>query len=166
MKKIRFVCLTALCVVLFSFNVIAQTTIFSENVGTTTGTESYASNAWQNSAPISFTGTGDTRSTTVSTGYTGASGGRNVFLTNNGTSTLIISGINTSNYGTLVLSFGFFKNTTASDGTELSVEVSEDGKVYTPLIVPPRPTGAGTANWILTSTTGTIPSASNLRIRF
>jgi hypothetical protein len=143
--------------------------IFSENVGTVvTGTLSYANNPWQN-AGLSFTGSGDTRSTGASSGYTGASGERNVFLTNNGTSTLIISQINTLNYvpGTFDLSFGAFKSTTASDMTELQLEYSDDGVNFTSIAIPAQPTGGGTANWRLISFTGlSLPTVSDLRLRW
>ncbi len=145
------------------------TTVFSENVGSPAGTTVYASyTGWQNNGTLTFTGTGDVRSTTPSTNnYTGASGAGNVFLTTNATSkTLIIGNINTVGYSSLNLAFGLFKSTTASNGTELSVEVSTDGVVYTALTFPALPTGSGTANWKWVKATGTIPSAANLRIRF
>ena len=120
---------------LFCFHTLnAQVTIFSENFGTPTGTTTlvnYALGAspatFQNGSPITFTGTGDIRSTPVSAGYVGASGGGNVFLTNAIGRDFIISGINTSSFVSLSLSFGVFKSTLADNGSALVVEVSSDG---------------------------------------
>jgi hypothetical protein len=142
--------------------------IFSENVGSGTGTLSYAANVWQNPT-LSFSGTGDTRSTTASAGYLGASGGRNVFLTNNGTASFEISGINTVGYipGSFDLSFGAIKSTTASNMSELRLSFSSDGVTYTNLSIPTQPTGTGTAIWRSISFTGlNLPTVSNLRLRW
>lgn len=163
-----FLRLFALSVLLSGFaRVNAQTTIFSENVGTPSGTTAIASyTGWQNFGTLTFTGTADVRNTTVSTGYTGASGGGNVFITNTVGTNFQIASINTTSYTSLSLSFGILKNTTASNGSDLIVEVSSDGTSYTPLTVPALPTGTGTAVWALRTATGTIPSTANLRIRF
>lgn len=139
------------------------TVIFSENMGNPSTTTAIASNTFQNSG-FTFTGTGDVRSTTVSTGYTGASGGGNVFITNSVGKNFEISGINTIGYTNLELSFGQHKSTSASSN-ELVVEVSSDGTTYTPLTYS-RATGSGTSNWLKIEPTGTIPSTANLRIRF
>lgn len=146
-------------------NVLAQT-IYSENMGTPTATTAIASNVFQNTSPIVYTGTADVRATTVSTGYTGASGSGNVFFTNTAGKDFLIEGINTSAYNTstLQLSFGQYKSTTAASN-ELTVEVSTDGTTFSPLTYT-RPTGTGTTNWTLITITSGIPSATNLRIRF
>jgi hypothetical protein len=146
-----------------------QTTIFSENIGNPAGTTLITLYAgWQNNGVLSFSGTGDVRNTTPSSGYTGVSGTGNVFLTNVVGRTFIISAINTLAYpsSSLQLSFGIYKSTTAEDGSNLDVDVSSDGISYSPLSFTLLPTGAGTATWYLRSTTGTIPSTSNLYIRF
>ncbi|NNV54943.1 autotransporter outer membrane beta-barrel domain-containing protein, partial [Limnovirga soli] len=140
-----------------------QTTIFSENMGSVTATTTIAANTFQNSS-LTFTGTADVRNTTPSTGYTGSSGNGNIFITNTSGINFQIAGVNTSNYTSLALSFGEFKSTTAGNN-ELVVEVSSDGTNYTALTYS-RTTGSGTANWILVSPTGSIPSTGNLRIRF
>lgn len=139
-------------------------TIFSENMGTPSGTTAIGSNIFQNSGALSFVGTGDVRSTTSSSGYTGASGGGSVFITQTANFFFEISGINTTAYSNLVLSFGHFKSTTAGSN-ELAVEVSADGATYSPLSYS-RPTGSGTATWLLVTPTGTIPATANLRLRF
>ncbi|MBV9210558.1 MAG: hypothetical protein JOZ52_08015, partial [Acidobacteria bacterium] len=141
-------------------------TIFTETMGTpaaTTPINSYT--GWSNPG-LTFTGTGDVRSTSPSSGYTGASGGGNIFLTNTAGTNFQISGIDTTGYTALTLSFGVFKSTTASNGSDLIVAVSSDGVTYTPLTFSALPTGTGTATWALRTATGTIPATANLRIRF
>lgn len=138
-------------------------TLFNENIGTATGTIAITANSFQNSS-LTFGGNADTRSTTISNGYVGASGGRNVFFVNTNGTNFLISGINTSNLFGIGLSFGQFKSTTASSN-ELIVEVSSDGISYTSLTYS-RPTGTGTALWKLIIPTGAIPVTSNLRLRF
>ena len=141
-----------------------QATIFSENMGTPSGTTTIAANVFQNSGTLTYSGNGDVRNTTVSSGYTAASGGGNVFLTNTIGVNFEISGINTSAYTSLTISFGHYKSTTTGNN-ELIVEVSSDGTTYTTLTYT-RPTGTGTASWLLITPSGTIPSTTNLRIRF
>ena len=143
----------------------AQVTIFSENMGAPSGTTSIATNVFQNSGTQTYSGTADVRITTVSTGYTGASGGGNVFFTDTSLPrTFEISGINTTGYSSLTLSFGHYKSSPTANN-QLVVEVSADGSSYFPLSYT-RPTGTGTASWLLITATGPIPSTSNLRIRF
>ena len=139
-------------------------TIFSENMGAPTANTSIAANTFQNSGTLSFAGTGDVRTSTPSSGYTGASGGGNVFITQTANLFFEISGINAARYTDLTLSLGHYKSTTASSN-ELAIEVSADGTNYTPLSYS-RASGSGTAVWALVNPTGTIPSATNLRIRF
>jgi hypothetical protein len=142
-------------------------TIFSENIGAGTGTTAINTyTGWQNNGILTFSGTGDVRNTTASSGYAGASGSGNVFLTNTSGTYFQISGINTSSYTALSVSFGIYKSTTASTGSELVLEVSSDGITYNPLAFTALSTGAGTAVWYLRTATGTIPSTANLRIRF
>lgn len=157
--------LTLLCFS-FSFEGWGQVTIFSETIdlnNTPSGTQSITNTNFDNS-DLTFTGTADTRTSTGSTGYTGASGGRNVFITNTVTRDFLISGVNTENFTDLQLSLGHYKSTTAGNN-ELIIEVSENGIDFTPLSYS-RPTGAGTASWILITPSGTIPSTTNLTIRF
>ena len=77
--KIKLLILTLFC----SFISWGQVTIFNETVGTccSTTNTSIAATIFDN-ASLTFTGDTDTRTSTASTGYTGASGGRNVFITN------------------------------------------------------------------------------------
>lgn len=128
---------------------VSGTVIFTENAatpGSTTAVNSYT--GWQNNGILSFTGTADVRTSTASTGYSGASGDGNIFLTNTGTSTFIISAIDVSAYtGFFDLSFGAYKSTTASNLSELTLAYSTNGSSYTNLTLPALATGAGTAKW-------------------
>ena len=83
-------------------------TFYSENMGTPTGTTPIATNVFQNASPITYSGTGDVRATSGSSGYNGASGSGNVFL-NTATEYFQIDGLNTAAYNTadIQLSFGF-----------------------------------------------------------
>jgi len=141
-------------------------TILTETVGNPSGTTAITSYTGWSNPSLTFTGTGDVRNTSPSTGYTGASGQGNVFLTNTVGRDFQIAGINTTGYTSLSLSFGIFKSTTAGTGADLIVEVTSDGTNYTALSYTALPTGAGTANWFLRTATGTIPATANLRIRF
>ena len=154
---------------------VAAETIFSENMGTgasgnpvVTGYEEF-----QNYGTLTFTGTADVRSTSASSGYTTASGGNNVFITNTGGNRYFtISGINTSDYTDLVLSFGFWKSGAAAapiSCTDLIVEVATDYE-------PSTNTGTFTAlsfatvttasTWSLINIADGITSSSTLAIRF
>jgi hypothetical protein len=145
----------------------AQTTIFSENMGTPSVTTAIASNTFQNGS-LAFSGSGDVRNSTASTGYTGASGNGNVFLTNTIGRDFQISSINTTGWSSLLLAFGAHKSTTASSMSELVVEWSSDGTTYNTLTFPAQPTGGGTAIWRLISGISLPAGAqtSNLRLRW
>lgn len=149
---------------IFAVSMNAQTVFYSENMGTpTAGTTTIAANVFQVGAPVAYSGTSDVRNNLVSTGYAGASAGGNI-LFNALNENFIISGVDTSDYENIVLSFGHNKTTNASSN-ELTVEVSADGTTWTPLTYT-RPTGSGTTGWLLITAAGTIPSTENLRIRF
>jgi hypothetical protein len=146
-------------------------TIFTESMGIVGGTTAIAvheaANGFDNTS-YTMSGTGDLRATSVSSGYSGASGGANVFLTNNGSSNFQIAGISSISCSDLTLTFGAFKSTTASDMSELLVEFSTDGVTYIPISIPAQPTGSGTANWRLI-TLNLPPAAANqtnLRLRW
>ena len=103
-------------------NVNAQVTIFSENMGTPTGTTTIASNIFQNSGTLAYSAgnqstPADIRNTSVSTTayYAGASGGGNAYFS--GTSTTYgfsIEGINASNHNTLSLEFAYRKESNSA----------------------------------------------------
>lgn len=153
MKKLYFLVMT-----LFSAYSFAQT-IYSENMGTPTATTLItAYTGFQNSTPITYSGTGDVRTSSASSGYVGASGGGNTYLA--ATKTLIISGINTSAYtSNIQLSFGYL--TSSATATAMTVETSTDGTNWTPLSF----TNNTNTSWNLVTISG-IPSSSTLSLRF
>jgi RHS repeat-associated protein len=105
---------------LFFCGSYAQTPIFSENMGTPGGTTAITSNTFQNSGSLVYsngaqTNPADVRATSTSTGYSGASGGGNVYFTStSGTYGFSIEGINASNYTTLSVQFGYKKESASS----------------------------------------------------
>lgn len=141
-------------------------TVFTESMGTVSATTAIstheANNGFDNDS-YTMSGTGDVRSTTASSGYIGASGLANIFLTNTVGKNFIISGINTSGMTGLALSFGVYKSTTASTGSELQVLVSSDGTNYSSLSFAAL---GSSATWYYRTASGTIPSVSNLWIQF
>lgn len=159
MKKFYILLLTV-AVSTFSFG----QTFYSENMGTTaSGTIPIATNVFQNSSPIIYSGDGDTRATAVSTGYVGASGVRNVFLTSTAGKFFQISGLNTSAYTTanLQLSFGYVTSSTSL--AQLVVETSIDGTTWLPLTFSQNPN----TSWnLVTIAAGQIPSSTTLSLRF
>lgn len=145
----------------------AQT--FTETMGTVSGTVTIAAHETANDFDndgFTMSGTADLRSTSASTGYTGASGGANVFFSGTTSTYFEISDINSTGIEAPVLSFGIYKGRTASDASEFIVEVSSDGITYSALSYTVLPTGTGTARWYLRTASGTIPQTANLRIRF
>ena len=140
--------------------------LFHEDMGTVSTTTSIATHETNNgfeSDSLTMSGTGDVRITATSNGYTDASGGANIFLTNTVGRTFIISGINTIGRSNLQLSFGLFRSNTAVNGSELQVRYSTDGVNYTSLTITPI---TSTATWTYITVGGSIPQTSNLRLQF
>ncbi len=166
-SKKHFTSISFITLLLLAFmNSWGQTTIFSENMGSPSANTLITANTFQNGSPITFTGSGDVRTSTPSSTYPGFSASGNVFLTTGGTKDFQIAGINNSACSSSTLTFGVFKSTTASTGSELAITVSTDGISYTALPTLSLTAGSGTAVWSLVTITSGIPSASNLRIRF
>ena len=148
-------------------------TVFSESMydgsGSFSGTQTIAffetGNYFQNDA-LTMSGTGDMRTTTASSGYAGASGSYNVFLTNCSGQVFRDRRHQHPSLHQPGLSFGVYKSTTAENGSSLTVAVSSDGTNWTSLAVSSLPTGTGTATWYYRTASGAIPATANLRIRF
>jgi hypothetical protein len=156
---------------MFAGTVSFAQTFYSENFGTPTGTTLFpayttgtAPATFQNSSPILYSGSGDVRTSTASTGYAGVSGSGNVFLTSTAGKFLQIDGLNSSAYlsADLQLSFGHLTNNIAL--AQLVVEVSTNGTVWTPLTFTQNPTSNVWA--LVTIGTGQIPSSATLSLRF
>jgi len=159
--------LYTLSLVLFACATSFAQTFFSENMGTPTtntfivpyATEGTAPATFQNTSPIVFTGTGDVRTSSASSGYAGASGGGNVFLTNNVDRFFQISGLNTSAYASADLQLTFGLNA----GANLPIlEVSTNGTSWTAVAY----TAPGTGWKLVTVSGGLIPSSSTLSLRW
>jgi hypothetical protein len=138
-------------------------TIYTENMGTGTGTLAITATPFQNATPIAYTGTADTRATSVSAGYSGASGERNVFITNTAGKYFQIDNINTSAYTSANIQMSFGYNTSSTSIAQLVIEQSvNSGTTWTPITFTPTATG-----WTLvTITGGQIPSSTTLSLRF
>lgn len=138
-------------------------TIYSENMGTGTGTLAITATTFQNSSPITYSGTADTRASLASSGYTGASGERNVFITNTAGKYFQVDNINTSAYSSADIQMSFGYNTTSTSITQLVIEQSTDaGTTWTPITFTPSATG-----WsLVTISGGQIPSSTALSLRF
>jgi len=156
MKKIYSLLLLVVSAVTFG------QTIYTENIGTTAAGNPVvtAYTGWQNSTPIVYTGTADVRTTSVSSGYSGASGSCNIFI-NAVDEFFQIDGINTSAFSPSGLQLSFGVNTPTAVTNVLTVEVSTDATNWTPLTYTPTTTG-----WTLATITSGIPSSTTLSIRF
>ncbi|WP_320816137.1 T9SS type A sorting domain-containing protein [Flavobacterium sp.] len=140
-------------------------TIYTENMGSPSSTTLISAyTGWQNTSPIVYTGDGDVRTSAASTGYSGASGSGNVFLTSTINKNLRIDGINTSAYtaANIELSFGYLTNSVAAP--QLVLEKSTDGTIWTPITFAQNTTSN---TWTLvTIGGGQIPSSTTLSLRF
>jgi len=150
-------------------NLWGQETLFSEGMGTGSGTNGTAISTWETSnrfdnVSLTFSGTGDVRSSNANTGnYTPYSGTWNILLNSGNTTpeTFIIDGIDATNYTDLVLSFGVRKMTNAETGSNLTVSYSTTGASgsYTSISWGTLPTGTNTGStWYLRSSVSNIPS--------
>jgi hypothetical protein len=150
----------------FSLSLEAQTVLYKENFGlptVTTLVQQYT--GWEDTTVV-YTGDGtcDLRVTSASSGYGGASGGGNVMI-NDTVKWFQISGLNTLSYTDLSLYCGLRK-TASDDGTNLVVEVSDNGLAWTRLIMEDSlPNGTGTSGWYRVRFPN-VPASSDLRIRF
>jgi hypothetical protein len=153
---------------------ILITNIFSENIGTGTGTQTIAATTFQNSGTLTYSSGGatnpaDTRDTSVSSGYAGASGGKNVFFTStSGQFGFSIESINASANTNLALSFAVRKE--GSSGTAFATFTADywNGSAWVSVPLSGLPTIANAAGWYLISGI-TLPvgaQINGLKIRF
>lgn len=157
---LKFVVCLLVC--FLPFLCVAQTTFFAENIGTPSATTAIASHAFQNASPIVFSGTADVRNTIQSNAYAGASGAGNIFfgVAGGNAKEIIISGINTALYTNISVSFGVLSSTA---NNMLTVEYSTNGSTFNALSVN---TTINANTWTLKSSSATIPSSSNLYLKF
>ena len=162
MKKLFTLFLVILC----DIGINAQVSL-TQNMGTTgSNTLITAYTGWSSTTPtLTYTGSGDVRTSTASSGYSGASGSGNVFLTNT-TKDFIISGFafGVGCTGNPSVNFGVFKGAIIEDGSSFSAGYSTSGVggPWTNISIT-FPTGPGTAEWY--ARVISIPSTANA-IRF
>jgi hypothetical protein len=147
------------------------TTIYKETVGNYSGSIGILLYTGWSTPSVMHAATGAISVTNLipSSNYAGASGGSPINITSG--SSWTISNINTSVSTNIKLSFGIHKSNKLETAAALVVEVSSNGTTYTPLTKTDLPTGNGTGNsWFYRTggvdITGSIPAASNLRVRF
>lgn len=160
---------TSSAVVITQSTSVMTTANFAESMGIVSGTTSIASHQSAggfDNTNLTMSGSADIRATTVSTGYTGASGVANIFITNIVGRNFIIAGINSVGLTNPQLTFGIYKSTTASNGSELKVQYSTNGSTWTDLVYPVLNTGSGTASWTSRTVSSGIPSSPTLSIQF
>jgi|GEM_PF-1201543 len=128
---------------------------FSESMGTTASNGAAISTytGFQNNGSLSFSGSAVLRTSTTSSGYTGASGSINVSF-GAFDRDFIIDNINASSYTGLVLSFGLNKVTAASN-TNFKISYSTTGPSGTFTDIPITLSGS---TWALYSSSTTIPN--------
>ncbi len=165
------------------FSIAQSTTVFSENLGTPSGTTTIvnysngtAPATFQNKGTLTYsngaqTNPGDIRSSSASIGYTGSSGGGNVWLTNtSGNYGFSIESINASSFSGLTLDFAYRKESGSAFAT-LSVDYW-DGSAWVTIANSSSALFNQAANaatgWYLSKTLN-LPSGaqiSGLKIRF
>jgi hypothetical protein len=145
----------------------AQSVIMSEDMGNPAAQTSIAAHVFQNSGLYTYSGNAVVDNTTNSVGYPGASGGGNVFFQNQIDYTLDITGINTTGFTDISLSFGAHKQLSTSDMSEFTVFYIVGSTGFVQLPIPLQPTGAGTGGWRrITLAAGSLPAVPNLGLRF
>lgn len=158
--------LYTLSLILLGFVAATAQTIYTEGFGTPPAgnpTATAYTGYDTTTAGVTYSGTATARTTSASSGYTGATGAGNMYF---GASQVFeIAGINTAAYNTadLTLTFGQLQqNASETTSDNLKLEVSTDGTAYTQVAYA-RTAATG---WSLVTVAGGIPATANLRIRF
>lgn len=164
-------------VLLFSKFTWGQVTIFTESMGSVGGTTAITThetaNGFDNDGYTMTSGgatnAADIRSSSASSGYTGASGNANVWFTStSGQYGFAIEGIDASPYSSLTIDFAVRKESAA--GTAFATFALEywDGSAYQSVALSGLPTSGNSTGWYLISGI-TLPSAAcinGLKLRF
>lgn len=114
---------------------------------------------------LTFSGTGEVRTTLPSENYSGASGQGNIFLSNSPSGeTLTVDGLTPSGCTNINLSFGVHKARNDQDGKLLRIEYSiNNGSSFSSAGSITLPTGSGTTGWYLRSISGLPTSITTIR---
>lgn len=136
-----------------------------DQVGCTSNALSVDGYGCYSAASVTHSGTGSINGNQANASYTDASNGNHVFLAAAG-EVYQITGIDATSYQDLSLSFGVRKNGKFEDGTNLQLEVTNDGTNWqtVPLTLP---TGDGTNSvWYLVKVDVALVASANVGIRF
>ena len=151
--------------------------ILSDNIGDTevsANTQVDAFTGWLKSGDgasgVTYTGSAktDVRKSVKSEGYTGASGGNNIFFGSEDNGTFEIKNIDVTGKTQLTFSFGIswqaaYPNFSPIDNNTIKLSASIDGTNYTALTF----SNASTAGWVLATSEFKVPSGtSKLYIKF
>lgn len=157
----------ALALIGFAANGQITETMGTAGSGTQTISAREAAGSFDLTA-LTYVGTADMRTTTPSTGYTGASGSFNTLI--QAQEYFEMQGINAAGCRSNdSLFFGINKNTNAATGIDyLVLEYSIDnGASWTGITYPALPTGTGTSKWYKVGVAlPALAHSANLRIRF
>ena len=143
-------------------------TLFSENLGDTPVSSAklvLTYSDWQNQpeSGFSFSGSGkiEALSEYASSGYSNASGGNYLLLSNG--NKFNIEGLNTTGYTSLTFTFGLYCMTGSFDPSQLTLYVTEVGSAEdgTPLSYSYQ----SGSDWMLCTVSSSIPTSDNLRLR-
>lgn len=155
----------------------AQAQVFEESMGTVTKNASiadhYADKGFKNSDIFKFSGSAEvqlqgasTRNSKYTTLLGDASLGANVRIADVRGTDFVISGINTMDIQSPVLGFGILKGVVKSNGSDLAVEYSLDGKKWNALKFDPLSVEEGSALVWTYRVTSELPQAKELSVRF
>lgn len=155
----------------------AYAQVFEESMGTVTKNISiadhHAAKGFKNSESLKFSGSAEVQLIGATPGnsvYTTLFGepsrGANIRISDVLGTDFVISGINTKDIKSPVLGFGILKGFVRSNGSDLAVEYSLDGKKWTRLKFDPLPVEEGSALVWMYRVTSELPQAEKLSVRF
>jgi len=168
MKKTILTCILAIGLI------SVQAQVFEENMGAVTQNVSindhYKAKGFKNNDLFRFSGSAEVQvqssSNKGTTLFGAASSGANIRIAAVPGTDFIISGINTSDIESPVLGFSILKGVTKSNGMDLAVEYSVDGKKWIALKFDPLSVEEGSALVWTYRVTSVLPQAEKLSIRF
>jgi regulation of enolase protein 1 (concanavalin A-like superfamily) len=146
--------------------------VFEESMGTVNANTKIADHTgFSNSATLTFSGSAEVQINgaanphSYTTLFGENSGKANIRISDAPGTDFVIGGINTKDIQSPTLGFGILKGAAKSDGSDLAIEYSLDGKKWKSLRWEPLPVGEGSAlTWMYR--TASLPQAEKLSIRF
>lgn len=154
----------------------AYAQVFEESMGTVTKNISiadhHAAKGFKNSS-LKFSGSAEVqlqgaspRNSVYTTLFGEPSRGANIRISDVQGTDFVISGINTKDIKSPVLGFGILKGFVRSNGSDLAVEYSFDGKKWSRLKFDPLPVEEGSALVWMYRVTSELPKVEKLSVRF